>query len=84
MKYTIEIAPVVDRQLQRFPKPDRKKILLKIESLAGDPRPHGYKELVGFKGFYRIRVGNYRIIYNIFDDIFIVSVIKVANHRDAY
>ena len=84
MKYAIEIAPVVDRQLQRFPKPDRKKILLKIESLASDPRPHGYKELVGFKGFYRIRVGNYRVIYNIFDDIFIVSVIKVANRRDAY
>ena len=84
MKYAIEIAPVVDRQLQRFPKSDRKKILLKIESLAGDPRPHGYKELVGFKGFYRVRVGNYRVIYNIFDDIFIVSVIKVANRRDAY
>ncbi len=59
MKYAIEIAPVADRQFQRFPKPDRKKILLKIESLAGDPRPHGYKELVGFKGFYRVRVGNY-------------------------
>ena len=51
MKYAIEIAPVVDRQLQRFPKPDRKKILHKIESLAIEPRPYGYKELVGFNGY---------------------------------
>ncbi len=84
MKYAVEIAPVVDRQLQRFPKPDKRKILSKIESLASEPRPYGYKELVGFKGFYRVRVGNYRIVYNIFDDILIVSVIKVANRRDAY
>jgi len=52
-------------------------------SLAENPRPHGYIKLKGRAG-YRIRVGNYRIIYNVFDNILTVDVVTVGNRRDVY
>lgn len=82
--YSVEIAPAVRKQLKRIQESQKRKILDKIESLATDPRPYGYKDLVGFKGYYRIRVADYRIIYQIFDAVLIVSVSEVVNRREAY
>ncbi len=82
--YFVEIAPAVQKQLKSIPESQKRKIIDKIESLGSDPRPYGYKDLVGFKGYYRIRVGDYRVIYQIFDQILVVSVLEVVNRRDAY
>lgn len=82
--YRVEIAPAVRKQIKRVPKADKKKILDAIESLGRNPRPNGYKKLVGFSEFFRYRVGDYRIIYQIYDTILLVSVVEVANRRDAY
>ena len=82
--YTVEIAPAVRKQLKRIPNADKKKILDTIESLGQNPRPNGYKKLVGYLEFFRYRVGNYRIIYQIHDRILLVSVVEVADRRDAY
>ena len=82
--YTVQIAPAVRKQLKSVPNHDKKRILDKIESLGINPRPAGYKQLQGFDNFFRIRIGDFRIIYNIFDDVLIVAVVKVANRRDAY
>lgn len=82
--YTVQIAPAVRKQLKPLPKPDKKRILDKIDSLGSNPRPAGYKQLQGFGNFFRVRVGDYRIIYNILDDVLVVAVVKVANRRDAY
>ncbi len=82
--YFIEIAPAVRKQLKPIPNPQKQKILDKIESLSSEPRPYGYKDLVGFKGYYRIRAGDYRIIYQIFDDVLVISVVEVVNRREAY
>jgi mRNA interferase RelE/StbE len=82
--YSVEIAPAVRKQLKHIPTAQKRKIIDKIESLETNPRPQGYKDLVGYKGYYRVRVGDYRIIYQIFDNILVVSVIEVANRRDAY
>ena len=83
-RYLVSVAPAVQKQLKRIPKNDSQKILKKINSLSLEPRPHGYKELVGYKGFFRVRVGNYRIIYNIHDQILTVYVLEVTDRRDAY
>ncbi len=57
--YQVEIVRSADRQIQKLPNADKKRILDKIAALASNPRPFGYKELVGFKGIFRIRSGNY-------------------------
>jgi mRNA interferase RelE/StbE len=84
VRYTVEIAPAVLKTLKRLSRTDQVRLYAKIESLGEDPRPHGYKDLVGFKNFYRIRVGQYRIIYQIFDNILIVSVVELMTRSTGY
>ena len=84
MKYTVEIAPTVLKRLKRLSRTDQARLYAKIESLADNPRPHGYKDLVGFKDFYRVRLGEYRIIYNIFDNILTVSVVELMTRGTGY
>ena len=84
MKYTVEIAPTVLKRLKRLSRTDQARLYAKIESLADNPRPNGYKDLVGFKNFYRVRVGEYRIIYNIFDNILTVSVVELITRGTGY
>ena len=84
MKYTVKVAPAVVKKLKRLSRPDKIRITAKIEALGDDPRPRGYKDLVGFKDFYRIRLGEYRIIYTIFDDILMVTVLEVMTRSKGY
>ncbi|WP_339378678.1 type II toxin-antitoxin system RelE family toxin [Calothrix sp. NIES-2100] len=56
----------------------------KIDDLAIEPRPHGVKKLKGEYNAYRIRVGDYRIIYEIFDDFLLVSVVEIAHRSEVY
>ena len=82
--YDIKIVGAVRRQLKRINREDKKRILDKIESLAENPRPHGYKELKGNENLFRVRTGDYRIIYEIQDKVLIVTVLKVGNRREIY
>lgn len=61
--YEIVIVGAVRRQLKRINREDKKRILDKIQSLAENPRPHGFKELKGSENLFRVRTGDYRIIY---------------------
>jgi len=83
-RYSVEIARLADRQIEKLPKRDKQKIIDKIGSLAEDPRPHGYKKLEYYTDYFRVRVGNFRIIYQIEDVIRIVTVAQVTDRRDAY
>jgi mRNA interferase RelE/StbE len=84
MIYTVVFKPAVAKQLRRIDRNEQRKIVDAAKELALNPRPYGYKKLVGDEGFYRIKVGDYRIIYEIADDVLIVSVLRVTNRRDAY
>jgi mRNA interferase RelE/StbE len=84
MTYTVIFKPAIAKQLRRLDRKEQKKIIAAAENLASNPRPFGYKKLVGNEGFYRIKVGDYRVIYEIDDDVLIVSVLRVINRRDAY
>jgi len=84
MKYTVEISASIRKQMKRMPNSDKKKILDKIDSLSDDPRPPGYKKLYYYTDFFRVRVGNYRIIYTIQDERLVVVVVEVTDRRDAY
>ena len=82
-KYTVTISKNAEKQLDSIPVSDVTKILIAIENLANDPRPPGCKKLKG-RDAYRIRQGNYRVIYEIFDDILLVDVIAIGHRKDIY
>jgi mRNA interferase RelE/StbE len=84
-KYEIFIKPSARKELRRVgTKRDRQKIVAAIQGLAGEPRPIGSQKLVGTDHCFRIRAGDYRIIYEIADVVVSVIVIRVAHRKDAY
>jgi mRNA interferase RelE/StbE len=76
--------PKALRHLAALPKSDQERITQRIDALADDPRPPGAKALQGQHGLYRLRSGDYRIIYKIEDDRLLVLVIKIGHRRDVY
>jgi mRNA interferase RelE/StbE len=83
MIYEVKILSGVIKQLEVLPLRDYKALKSKIISLSKNPRPRGYEKLKGRSG-YRIRQGNYRIIYDIFDNILTVRVIRIGHRKDVY
>jgi mRNA interferase RelE/StbE len=81
--YTIVIAPKAQKQLDKFSDHIAAPILEAIADLADDPRPNGCKKLKGRDG-YRIRTGQYRIIYEIFDTELVIDVVAVGHRKDIY
>ncbi len=84
MIYTVEILPEVIKQMKKLPVNDKNKILNVFENFKENPRPIGYKKLVDADGLFRFRVGNYRIIYKVIDDLLVVTVLKVGSRGDVY
>lgn len=82
--YQIEILPAARRQLKKLPASARSQILNRIEDLELDPRPPGVVKLEGEDGLYRVRSGDYRILYTIDDDQVFIFVVKVGHRRDVY
>ena len=81
--YEIFFRESVWKELRKVPKADLKKILSRIEQLGNDPRPMGCEELTGHE-LYRVRQGNYRIVYSIQDNELTVWVVKVGHRKDVY
>jgi mRNA interferase RelE/StbE len=82
-KYNITIKKSAAKELQDIPKKDLPKIIKHIQSLAENPRPAGSQKLSA-RQQYRIRQGDYRIIYSIDDKDFVVDVVKIGHRREAY
>ena len=82
MKYKVVFKPSVAKQIRQLDKKEQKKVVAAAESLASNPRPYGYKKLVDKEAFYRIRVGNYRIIYEIFDNILVVNILQIKKRDE--
>lgn len=82
-KYRIELKKSVLKDFSSIPKKDLQRIIVAIESLADDPRPPQSKKLSGLEQ-YRLRQGNYRILYSIKDDVLIVFVVAVGHRKEIY
>lgn len=82
--YQVEITAPAARQMRRFPKADKARILNKIESLAVNPLPDGVRKLADNELTYRIRVGDYRIIYEIYSSKLTIFVVKVKPRGEVY
>jgi mRNA interferase RelE/StbE len=81
--YKVRIEKAVEKTLQKVNEPYFSKIKAAIFNLSKDPRPPGHIKLKGRDG-YRIRVADYRIIYDIFDDILLIEVIHLGHRKDVY
>ena len=84
MRYSIEVTPRARTQLLKLPAHVSRRVEDAISALADNPRPAGATKLAGPHDLYRVRVGNYRVIYSVQDDVLLVLVVKVAHRRDVY
>ncbi len=88
--YIIEFTNKAEKDLGKLPKQTIARILEKIDKLADDPRPSGYKKLTDFQvsnapdDLYRIRIRDYRVIYAIEEEIITITVVKVAHRKEVY
>ena len=83
MTYRVALKKHALKALEDINEPFYSNIKKAIYKLASNPRPNGYKKLKG-RDAYRIRVGEYRIIYDIFDDILLVEVINLGHRKNIY
>ena len=81
--YRVVFKQSVAKDLRPIPNKDVRRILKRIRGLSEDPRPAGAEKLSADEK-YRIRQGNYRILYTIEDDIITVTIVKVGHRRDVY
>lgn len=84
MSYAIEYGPGVEKDMLRLPRAVVARVDKAILALADEPRPHGCKKLAAHKNLYRVRVGDWRIVYEINDDHRIIIVMIVGHRRDVY
>lgn len=84
MTYAIEVAPPAVRQMRKLDPPARRRVQAAVELLAADPRPAGATKLAGGSGEWRVRTGDYRVIYEIRDQVLVVLVVAVGHRRDIY
>lgn len=80
----VELTAAAARQIRKPEPPVRRRLLVAIAKLGSDPCPHGVKKLSGDSNVRRIRVGDYRVMYEIHDAALLVVVFRAANRREAY
>ena len=84
MAYSLLLAPPAERQLRSFSSAMQRRLVKRMKTLQQDPRPPGVKKLAGADDLYRLREGDYRIIYMIQDEELIILVLKIGDRKDVY
>lgn len=84
IEHSVEFTTAAARQVRKLPKNERARVLDAIDGLAEDPRPHGARKLVGAELAWRIRIGDYRVVYDIEDDRLTVTVVRAGHRREVY
>ena len=91
MNYKVVINASAEKELKKLSAKVQDRIFEKIDSLAQEPRPHGVKKLkefdlpnLVFDNYYRVRAGDYRIVYSIEDDIITITIVKIGNRKHVY
>ncbi|MBW4891754.1 type II toxin-antitoxin system RelE/ParE family toxin [Mucilaginibacter sp. HMF5004] len=82
-KYVVSLSKKAIKQLDKLSDKIAEPIIDAINNLENEPRPNGYKKLKG-RDSYRIRVGNYRVIYEVFDHMLLIDVIDLGHRKDIY
>jgi mRNA interferase RelE/StbE len=84
-RYIVEFEPAAQRQLGKLPRHAQAPVAALIDALATEPRPPGMIVLKGqWRGYYRVRSGDYRVVYDIEDDVLRVLVVKIGDRKEVY
>lgn len=84
MAFSIQFKPLALRPLEKLPRDPQRRIAAKIDNLRDDPFPTGCKKMVALPDAWRIRVGDYRVVYQVHRNILMVLVLTVGHRRDVY
>jgi mRNA interferase RelE/StbE len=84
MAYTIQFKPAAFRQLEKLPGDVQKRIVARIEMLPEDPFPPGCKKLSGLADTWRIRAGDYRVLYQVHRGVLLILVLGIGHRREVY
>ena len=82
--YELYIERAAERDLKRLPAEDFDRIILHIKALSVNPRPHGCRKITGSKSDWRIRIGDYRVIYEVEEKAKVIRIMRVKRRREAY
>ena len=84
MAYEVEFEAQVAKQLRDMQRADLQRVMDRVKALADDPRPQGSEKLAGLANAWRIRSGNYRVVYTVDDRAQVVTVTRVGHRREVY
>ena len=84
MAYRIEVTPRARKDLRALTARERKRVADQIDALKTDPRPTGCKKLKGREDFYRVRVGDYRVVYQIEDEVLLILIVRAGDRKEIY
>jgi mRNA interferase RelE/StbE len=84
MAYSIQLTPRAAREYRQLPRNIQERVSRRIDELADEPRPHGAEKLAGHNPLYRVRVGEYRIIYEVRDVDAVIAITLIGHRRDVY
>jgi len=84
MKYTIKFRPAVEKNLRTLPQKDLIRIKRKIDALAENLPDRAITKMKGNNNFHKVRVGDYRIIYEIHNDALVILVVKIGHRKDIF
>ena len=82
--YRVEYAPAADKQIRKLDPVAQDRVIRTVALLASNPRPPKATQLVGGGGEWRVRTGDYRIVYEVRDDVLLVLVVRVGQRREVY
>jgi len=83
-RYNIEISQTAGRQLEKLRQEDQTRVAKAMLALADDPHPRGSRKLTGYDDVFRIRVGQYRVLYSIAGKKLIIIILKIGQRKDVY
>jgi mRNA interferase RelE/StbE len=83
VSYRVELTPAAQRQIDKLPRSVQRQVIERIAALANEPRPAGCVRLSG-EEVWRVRAGDYRVVYAIEDAALLVTIVKAAHRRDVY
>lgn len=82
--YQLEIKPSASKELEKLPRQMVVRVVAAIKELADNPYPQGVKKLSGFDRTFRIRVGDYRVLYDIYENRLVIEIIRIRHRKDVY
>lgn len=82
--YEIRFLPSVRKDIRKMPRAMLRRLQEALHGLSANPHPPGAKKIQGYDGYFRLRVGDYRVVYSVAEEVRIIEIIRIGHRRDVY